>query len=372
MKKFLITTLIILTSFTVKAADLYQGCCSYHSGASYCHATNSIMCSDGKFSPTCTCNFDSELVDVENLFKFNNDRVPERINSDYENAISDINELYANSLSRAEANVAHYGNNQARSTLESLLQKKESSSDDIVFIRDQLLEDAALETNEVLNIYMAMKASAETLKASNVAAQAAIEEKARLAKEEALAAEKEVMMRIFPDVPRDSTEYEAAIYLKNKDVIKGNPDGSFGGEKPVNRAELAKMLLIAKGVELEGAKEKINYTDVSEKDWFWIYVAKATQLGIIKGDPDGSFRPGSPVNRAELIKMISISLDLGEDLNHKYTDIASNAWYEKYLGNVKTYNLFPEEYYKVWFKPQQPVTRYETAVAIYNILINSY
>ena len=68
--------------------------------------------------------------------------------------------------------------------------------------------------------------------------------------------------------------------------------------------------------------------------------------------------------------MLSIALDLGENSAHNFTDTPENAWYDKHLGNVKKYALFPDESYKVWFKPSQPVTRYETAIAIYTIIKN--
>jgi len=46
-----------------------------------------------------------------------------------------------------------------------------------------------------------------------------------------------------------------------------------------------------------------NFTDVNASDWFYDYVQKIQQWGIISGNDDGTFAPGRDVVRAELGKM---------------------------------------------------------------------
>jgi len=46
-----------------------------------------------------------------------------------------------------------------------------------------------------------------------------------------------------------------------------------------------------------------NFTDVNTSDWFYDYVQKIQEWGIISGNDDGTFAPGRDVVRAELGKM---------------------------------------------------------------------
>jgi hypothetical protein len=46
------------------------------------------------------------------------------------------------------------------------------------------------------------------------------------------------------------------------------------------------------------------YTDVEPNAWFTPYIAELSESGIVEGYPDGSFGAWDPVNRAELAKVI--------------------------------------------------------------------
>lgn len=390
-KKLLLGFALLLLFNSSDATALYQGCCSHHQGLSYCHSQNVIMCADGSQSPSCSCNFKLELKKVEDLFKYNNETLPAIIKQKEANAIEDIEDIYANDISRARAMVAQYGNTQARQNLENWLTKKDKDIKRVNDITKNELENLTIENNDVLNIYIKMLesetskkecASNSTLTESNecVCDQGfifdPIKETCLSTKIEDESNIQQVITPktakpIFSDIKNiDTIEYEAAIALKDKRIIEGNPDGTFMGDNPVNRAELAKMLLIALEGEVKNPNTTTEYSDVFPDNWFYNYVSRATELGIVNGDPSGSFRPGDNVNRVEFLKMLSLTFDLSEDSEHGFTDTTANAWYEKYLGNVKKYELFPHETRKVWFYPSKAVTRYEAAVAIYTILKN--
>ncbi|HYG60547.1 MAG TPA: S-layer homology domain-containing protein [Symbiobacteriaceae bacterium] len=91
--------------------------------------------------------------------------------------------------------------------------------------------------------------------------------------------------------------------LAETGVIEGFPDGRFGPEETVTRAQLAAILTRAAG-QSEQARmlnfERTGYRDdVDVPDWSRgaINVARAT--GIMEGFQDGMFRPLQPVTRAE-------------------------------------------------------------------------
>lgn len=129
----------------------------------------------------------------------------------------------------------------------------------------------------------------------------------------------------FPDTDVESLEGRAAADLYRRAVIGGFPDGEFKGDRPVNRAEAAKFLLLAAGIDVRELQNNGRFWDVLEGEWYVPFVITAAEEGIINGHPDGSFRPGDTVNTAEFLKMLSIAFGLAEDLPHSYTDVASKS-----------------------------------------------
>jgi len=88
-------------------------------------------------------------------------------------------------------------------------------------------------------------------------------------------------------------------------IIEGYPDGSMRPDDPVNRAEALKILLNASRIAPVAASGSLlTFFDVAADDWFAPYVQSAQELTVIEGYPDGTFRPGQPITRAEASKII--------------------------------------------------------------------
>ncbi len=82
-------------------------------------------------------------------------------------------------------------------------------------------------------------------------------------------------------------------------------DIDFRPANKVNRAEALKILLLAKGVDLDGydLASATSFDDVDESIWFAVYVAYAVDMGVVEGYEDGTFRGGNDVLRAEIAKL---------------------------------------------------------------------
>ena len=169
----------------------------------------------------------------------------------------------------------------------------------------------------------------------------------------------------FSDTNTTTFEGKAASELYRRGVIGGFSDGTFGGTKPVNRAEAAKFLLLAKGLDVPDAENNGKFWDVKDGEWYVKFVIKAAKLGIIKGYSDGSFRPADGVRRGEFLKMITETFGLEKNLSHNYSDV-SGTWVEEYAGIASKYELFPEKWSELRFGTF--MTRDEVAVALYQYL----
>lgn len=99
-----------------------------------------------------------------------------------------------------------------------------------------------------------------------------------------------------------------------KDILSGYMDGSFKPGRPITREEMAVM--IARALELEELPDAgvPVFTDSGEvSSWAIDSVNSLTEMGILSGFPDGSFRPQDSLTRAEAVKIIhEVLVSLGE------------------------------------------------------------
>lgn len=139
---------------------------------------------------------------------------------------------------------------------------------------------------------------------------------------------------------------EAVQFLQQRGILDGYEDGTFGPEKPINRAESLKVLLEALGEVTSDSDEETEFSDVPRGAWYAKYVRKARARGIVKGYEDGTFQPGRTVNQVELLKIAfeSFGIDLSD---YEVTDLPEgadeSAWYAPYLQYALDNNLLDEE-----------------------------
>jgi len=156
---------------------------------------------------------------------------------------------------------------------------------------------------------------------------------------------------IFVDVPYGHPEYVAIKYLKEKGIIEGYVDGTYKPDQLVSRVEALKLILIANsliteeyvtnnmisGIDHLKNIELVKFPDVYKSLWYFAYVKKALELNIISGFPDGTFKPGETVNRAESLKMAMESdhLALTDAAENPFNDVSLDAWFAKYFQEAK-------------------------------------
>lgn len=103
------------------------------------------------------------------------------------------------------------------------------------------------------------------------------------------------------------TKYDAAVTRLNAlSILKGYEDGTFKPNNNITRAEFAAVAVRALGLE-EAAKNTFGATkfaDVPASHWAAGYINVAVGRGIIKGYPDGTFKPEANVTNAEAMAML--------------------------------------------------------------------
>ncbi len=133
---------------------------------------------------------------------------------------------------------------------------------------------------------------------------------------------------VFSDMKETDYYAQAATALEQLDILAGYPDGTFGAEKSITRAEMAAIVcrMIDKEADAEKAKGETIFDDVSSDHWASGYINVASKEGIINGDGNGKFRPEDDVKHEEAIKMVVCALGYGDDV-----EVDAKDWSKGYL-----------------------------------------
>lgn len=90
----------------------------------------------------------------------------------------------------------------------------------------------------------------------------------------------------------------------------GDPDGTVQPEGNITRAEVATIFFrMLKDESRNKYWSKTNpYTDVKSIDWYNNAISTLSNMGIINGYPDGTFRPNAGITRAEAMTIVNNAL----------------------------------------------------------------
>ncbi|HDR7671509.1 S-layer protein / peptidoglycan endo-beta-N-acetylglucosaminidase [Bacillus cereus] len=135
----------------------------------------------------------------------------------------------------------------------------------------------------------------------------------------------------FPDVPKWAEQ--SVIYLVDKQVLSGYPDGNFGSNDSLDRASAATIMTKVLGIQID-YDAKPSFTD-SQNHWGAPYIAAAEKAGIIKGEGNGIFNPSGKVTRAAMAAMLVNAYKLQSTANDngqsKFEDLTGH-WGERFAN----------------------------------------
>ncbi len=121
--------------------------------------------------------------------------------------------------------------------------------------------------------------------------------------------------KTFEDVPEDAWYAKAVNTLASLGVVSGVGDNKFEPERSITRAEFTTITMRFTNGMMDG--ENI-FPDVNADDWFYDYVVGSIQYGWIHGYPDGTFRPNNPITRAEVTAIVNNML--GREADEDFVD----------------------------------------------------
>ena len=138
----------------------------------------------------------------------------------------------------------------------------------------------------------------------------------------------------FSDVDADDAFSSPVARLTALGIVDGFPDGTYQPEAAVTRAQYAKLVVAAMGLENAAAFSagETMFSDVPATHWAAGYINVAYSLGLINGYPDGTFLPENTVSYPEALKINVASLGYTAD------DVVG-VWPANYVTKADTLGL---------------------------------
>ena len=134
----------------------------------------------------------------------------------------------------------------------------------------------------------------------------------------------------YPDVALADWFNNAIATLSNGGIISGYPDGTFDPNGYITRAEFA--VIAARFFDMDYQGEDL-FPDI-DGHWAQDYINQAAEDGFIEGYPDGTFGPDKYITRAEAVTLVNRTLDRHPDPDHFLEDMLvwpdnldTEAWY---------------------------------------------
>ncbi|MBD3157132.1 hypothetical protein GF369_04875 [Candidatus Peregrinibacteria bacterium] len=169
----------------------------------------------------------------------------------------------------------------------------------------------------------------------------------------------------WTDVSSSDQEYDIWMYLCNREIVKGNSDGTLRPDDKLNRAELLALAFRASDYEnIYNIDSSADYCFPDVKnDWFAKYFCTAKNKGFIEGYQDGYAKPERDVILAEGLKIFLGALDEPFDVSD------SDCWYCDMVDEAGDDNYIPYSFSDPTQVGPLDLTRRKAFNMLYRIMI---
>lgn len=170
----------------------------------------------------------------------------------------------------------------------------------------------------------------------------------------------------WTDVSSNDPEFDIWVYLCEREIFKGNPDGTLRPKDNLTRAELLALAFRASDYENEydlDEDAKYCFNDVDD-EWFAPYACSALDYGFVEGYVGNLFKPANNVILAEGLKMFLGALDEPFVINPN-----PDRWYFDMLQDAADDNYLPYTLTDERVVGPIEITRRKAANMLYRIMI---
>lgn len=161
----------------------------------------------------------------------------------------------------------------------------------------------------------------------------------------------------FKDMKKNTSLFVEVNYLVDRGIIKGYPDGTFKPNELIDKQHVAVMLVRALNLPTTNLKNP-NYKDVPITHPYYKEIAAAYNAGLFS---DATyFKPESNISRAFMarliIKTFNLEIPTGTERNIEYSDVPRTSEYYLDILKVSSNNVV-KGFGNGTFKPNALLTR---------------
>ncbi|MFL5731794.1 MAG: S-layer homology domain-containing protein [Chloroflexia bacterium] len=172
----------------------------------------------------------------------------------------------------------------------------------------------------------------------------------------------------FADVCPDNWAYTYIEYMAQHGIISGYADGTFRPNNTATRAQLSKMTVTALGWPLVTPASP-TFRDVPATNPFYSYIETAKSHGVISGYSCGAncfdFRPNNNVTRGQTCKIIvtAFAWPINTAGGPHFTDVPATDPFYNYVETA--FNRAIVSGYGTTFRPGNSITRAQVSKMLY-------
>ena len=167
----------------------------------------------------------------------------------------------------------------------------------------------------------------------------------------------------FPDISEAEWYAGYVAYLKNYGIIMGYPDGTFGADNTITRAEFTAMSVRFYETYTGKTPGKTSgklLKDVQSSYWATSYIQTAIANSWIVGYPDGTFKGEADITRAEVVTVVNRVLGRKADKSYidknlslltQFKDVSTRHWaYYDIMEAANTHDIKRNTTPEAWQK----------------------
>lgn len=130
----------------------------------------------------------------------------------------------------------------------------------------------------------------------------------------------------YLDIDSKHWAYKQIKVLSDEGVVKGYPDGTFKPDEKITRAEFATMAIKSLGQDNFVVKNAINFKDLDKKHWAFENIQRAVYFDLVKGTNTGEFLPQNNVTNAQTLAVSVNALSTRSLSKFKAKEIVENKF----------------------------------------------
>lgn len=170
---------------------------------------------------------------------------------------------------------------------------------------------------------------------------------------------------LYPDTKLNAWYSDAIKKATEEGIISGFPDGTFRPNDPLTRAQAVSMLGRALGWPTSTTP---HFQDVPAESFAFSPISYAYEQQIVSGVSATRFAPQATIKRGDLALIVYNALKLPVTTASTFSDVPGDKYYSVAIQSMIENGIMVGYPTDQTFRPEQPVTRAEFTMMIYQAL----